>query len=348
MQSDPFTDDSRPIAQSRSLSPAAGQGSGGRSETSHQAVVGTAPTPEHGSGESAGYHNQRPPADQPPSQPSSEAGTTRSRSPHSLPPVQTQFIPQFPAPRPATSPLYDSGAIAYLRYADQAPDRGLPSPGHDSTGHTDDNRLTSAFSVASELSPQYTSGIPPPPVDETWRNSPDPIQAASSYCLPVGRRQSFTPSVSGQVGDDDVVISPLDTPTQGFTSPASDDMWSPYTIRGDNFGRPSPIPELTETQSHSQEGSNDTGTWISSQSRSTTASYPVVMTAERLQLTPALSMRSPSFSASLALSASSHYEDSSRGLTIESSQLLPQSDEPPPPIPPLPPVQPLTLGRKRS
>ena len=348
--SDPFTDDLRPTTtQPRSLSPGTPLGSGGRSsEVSHQAVVNldTAPTPS-GSGEAGEYYHQRQPTDEQ-SQPPSATGTSRSR-PQSLPPVQTQFAPQFPLPRPASP--FDSGAVAYLQYTDGAPDRGPPSPGHNPLERVENNMLTSAFSVASELSPQYSSEAPPVNIDETWRNSPDPIKASSSYRRPTGRRQSFTPSLSGQVFEpgDTVVVTPLDSPTQGpaqgVTSPGSEDVWSPYTIRSGDFSlHSSPTTDLVEIPAHSQDDSNDSETWISSRSGGTSGSLPVVLTAERAQRTPALSLRSPSFT----LSSSSHYDQSSMGAAYQSSQALPSSDDPPPPLPSLLPIQPLSLGKKKS
>jgi len=154
---------------------------------------------------------------------------------------------------------------------------------------------------------------------------------------------------------DAVVITPLNTrtqgPTQGPTSAGSEDASIPYTIRGGNFrSRPSPITEVVEMLRHSQDGSNNSGTWISSRSGDTSASSPVVMTAERVQLTPmALSLASPSYTTSPLMSDGSHYEESvpPTGATNNFAQLPPPLDDPPP-LPMLLHVQPLNLGKKRS
>ena len=361
MHSDPFTDDSRPPGtQSRSLSSATGLGRGlgsglgiglrGNSQDSHQAVVGlrTTPAPEYDGGEPPEYYRQHQPSTDQllhPSHPPpqwSPAGTTRSRSPQSLPPVQTQF-----PPRPPSS-LLEPGAVAYLQYADQTTDHSLPSPGPDSPGAAEDHRLTSAFSVASELSPQYTAPFPPLKTDETWRHTPDPIKASSSYRHSYDRRQSFTPSFSGELSGfgDNAVITPLDSPMQG---PVSEDMLSPYSIRGGSFSsHPSPITELAAIIAHSQDGSNDSGTWISTRSMDTSASSPVVMRAERVQLTPmTLSLKLPSHTVSPGLSSGSQYEESVH--STEATSRLPQPPPPPlPPLPPLPHIQPLSIGKKRS
>ena len=326
--SDPFTDDSRQVTQS-GLSLTTGPGSvARRSNESHEAVVdhSSTPTPDPRSGFTAQHHDQPRPTNQLslPSQPPLQwpaTGIPQSRSPQSLPQVQTQFQPQIPVPHPS-SPPFDAGAIAYLRYADQMQDRSLPSPEHRTPGNPEGHQLTSAFSVASEPSPRYSTHVPPSNTDEAWGSIPDPIRALSSYRPSFDRRQSFTPSVSGPAYEpgDTVVASPYNT------SPGSEDGWNPYNIRDRDFGsRPSPIPEVSETASHSQEVSNDSG--------GTSMSSHVVLTAERVQLTPAalstLSLPLPSYTTSPALSSGSNYE----------------SD--PPLVPLLPPVQPLNLGKNR-
>jgi len=332
--SDPFTDDSRPMTQSGSLSLTTGLGSvARRSNESHEAVVehNLTPTPDLRGGLVPEYCDRPRPSDRlsPSSQPPLErsvTGIARSRSPQSLAQVQTQFTPQIPVPQPS-SPPFDPGTIAYLRYVDQAPDRSLPSPERQSPG----NHLTTAFSVASEPSPRYSAHVPPLNLGEAWGSIPDPIRALSSYRPSFDRRRSFTPSVSGPIYEpgDTVIISPQDNPpwgpTRGPTSPGSEDAWNPYDLRGGNFGsRPSTIPEVSETPSHSHEASNNSG--------GTSVSSHVVMTAERVQLTPvALSTASPSYTTSPAVSTPSFYEDSD-----------------PPPLPPLPPVKPLSLGKNRS
>lgn len=367
--SDPFTDDSRPIAQSRSLSLTTGLGSMVReSNNSSRAVVGTGstPTPDPGGGMAAGYYDEPqqtdrllPPSEYPPFLPSTEI--TRSRSPQSLPQVQTQFSPEFPVPRPS-SPSFDAGAIAYLRDVDQMTARSPPNPGHYVSGNADE-RLTSAFSVTSELSPQYSPRARSLNIQDMLRSSPDPIQASSSYRPPLDRRQSFTTSLSTPVYDcgDTVVITSLDPPTQDPTqspgSPTSEYTASPATtIRGDNLGsHPSPISEVVEMlqrADYSQEGSNDSGTLISTRSMDTSASSPVVMTAERVQVTPgpmSLPLRSPSYTTSRALAAANRMGETfpPTGTTDDFAQLPP----PPggsPPMPSLPQVQPLSLGKKRS
>ena len=338
--SDPFTDDSRQVTQS-GLSLTTGLGSvARRSNESHEAVVdhSPTPTPDPRGGFTAEQHDQPRPTNQlsPPSQPPLQRPTTGiapSRSPQSLPQVQTQFQPQIPVPH-SSSPPFDPGAIAYLRYADQMHDHSLPSPEHRSPGNPGGHQLTSAFSVASEPSPRYSTHVPPLSTGEAWGSIPDPIRALSSYRPSFDRRRSFTPSVSGPAYEpgDTVVVSPYNNPsrcpTQGPTSPGSEDIWNPYDIRDRDFpSRPSPIPEVSETTSHSQEASNDSG--------GTSMSSHVVLTAERVQLTPmalsALSLTLPSYTTSPALSSGSFYED-------------PDS----PPVPPLPPVQPLSLGKNRS
>ena len=365
--SDPFTDDSRPITQSRSLSLTNGLGSMVReSNNSSRAVVGTGstPTPDPGGG-LAGYHNEHqqtdrplPPSQYPPLLP--PAKVTRSRSPQSLPQVQTEFSPEFPVPRPS-SPSFDAGAIAYLRDADQMTGRSPPNPGHYVPENADE-RLTSAFSVTSELSPQYSTHARSLNIQDMLRSSPDPIQASSSYRLPFGRRQSFTPSLNAPVYDsgDTVVIAPLDPPTQDPTqspsSPTSEYTASPATIRGDNFGsRPSPIAEVVEMlqrADHSQDGSNDSGTLISTRSMDTSAYSPVVMTAERVQVTPgpmSLPLRSPSYTTSQALAAANRIGETLplTGETDEFARLPPPPGGSPPMLS-LPQVQPLSLGKKRS
>ena len=336
--SDPFTDDSRQRTQSGGLSLTTGLGSSARrSNESLEAVVdhNLTPSPDLRGGYAAEHYDQTRQANQllPPSQPPLQrpgTGIARSRSPQSLPQVQTQF-PSHPPTQHPSSPPFDPGAIAYLRYADQMPDRTLPSPEHRSPGNHGGHQLTSAFSVASEPSPRYSAHVPPLNMDEAWGSIPDPIRALSSYRPSFDRRQSFTPSVSGPTYEpsNTVVVTPLHNPAQGPASTESEDVWNPYDIdiRGGGFSsRPSTIPEVSETATHSQEASNDSG--------GTSMSSHVVMTAERVQLTPmALSLRSASFTSSPALSSPSFYED---------------PDPPPlPPLPPLPPVQPLSLGKNR-
>lgn len=340
--SDPFTDESQPAAQSRDLSFTTGVTVGStarRSNDSHEAVVGlnSTPTPElrPRGGLAGGYHNQPQPTNQLPPPQASATGTTPSRSPQSLPQVQTQFPPKFPVPRPPTPP-FDPGAVAYLQYADRPVGRSLPSPEQQSPGNPEGHRLTSAFSVASEVSPQYSAHVPPLNIGEAWGSIPDPIKASSSYRPSIDRRQSFTPSFTGPAYDhgDTVVVAPLDLSLQGpaqcHTNPGSEEVWNPYDIRGGICGsRPSPIAEVTETLGHSQEASNDSwGTSVSSH---------VVMTAERLVL-------SPSYTVSPALSTGSFYEESvpSAGAPSQVPQL------PRPPLPPLPHVQPLNLAKNRS
>ena len=363
--SDPFTDDSRPITQSRSLSLATGLGSGPRAESndSYQAVVGQdstrAPSPDLTVGQAAEYHNQRQSTNQlslpsqPPPQPS-PSDITRSRSPQTLPPVQTQFSLKSP-PHPS-SPPFDAGAIAYIRYADQTTGRGPPSPSSQySAGDAEDLRLTSAFSVASEPSPRYSTHVPPFDIDEMLRTTPDPIKASSSYRPPFDRRQSLTPTVGGPAYEpgDTLVIAPRDTPTQSPTNPGSASTLSPSTIRPGNFGsRPSPIPEVVEMSAHSQDGSNDSETWISTRSEDTSRSSPVVMTAERVQLTPMVrsvtSLVSPIYTPSPGPPTSNYYGEfvPPTGATNDFPQLSPALDDSPL-LPTLLPVQPLTLGKKR-
>ena len=332
--SDPFTDDSRQVSQSGSLT---GLGSVARrsSNESHEAVVdhSPTPTPDPRGGFATAQHDRPRPTNQlsPPFQPP-RPGIAQSRSPQSLPQVQTQFQPQMAVPHPS-SPPFDPAAIAYLRYADQMQDRTIPSPEHRSPGNPEGHHLTSAFSVASEPSPRYSTHVPPFNTDEAWGSIPDPIRALSSYRPSFDRRRSFTPSVSGPAYEpgDTVVIGPYNNPprgpNQGFTSPGSEDVWNPYNIRDRDFGsRPSTIQEVSETATHSQEASNDSG--------GTSMSSHVVLTAERVQFTPvalsALSLALPSYTTSPALSSSSNYD----------SDL--------PPVPPLPPVQPLNLGKNKS
>ena len=342
---DPFTDDPRP--RTRSLSATTGPTSLARSNNSFQAVVGSTPTPDPGGGVIAEYYNQgqltnrRSPSPKlPPS------GIARSRSHQSLPQVQTQLPPGSSIPR-QSSPSFDAGAIAFIRNNDQTTDPSPTSPGHFSPGNAEDHRLISAFSAGSGLSPQYSSPVPPPNIDEMWRSSPDPIKASSSYRPPIGRRQSFTPSVSGHVSepDDTVVIAPMDaltqSPTLSITSPGSA-VLNPHILQSRNFGsRPSPITEVTEIPSHSQEGSHGSGgTWSSTRSMDSSGYSPVLMKAQRVHLTPtALSIVSPR-----TASSASNYGDSlpSTGSTSQLPQL------PPLPVPPLPQVQPLSLGKKRS
>ena len=349
--SDPYTDDSRQRTRSGGLSLTPGPDSMGmENNSSSQAVVGLdlASTTGHRGGMTTGYFNQHHSSDrlQPNRRPSA-IGIARSRSPQSTLQLQTQFTPEFPVPR-QPSPPYDPGAVAYLHFADQG-NRNPSSPVH-SPDHGEGQRLTSAFSV-SELSPQYSPHAPPPSMDETWGSTPDPIKTSASYQPSVDRWQSFT-TVGGRVHDpgDTVVISPMDPPTQDptqFQSPTSpeSDVSSPYTIRPGNFGsRPSPITEVAEMLGHSQDGSNDSGTWMSTRS-DTSGSLPVVMTAERVQLNPsAVSLTSPTYTTSPAVYTSSNYGESlpSTGGASQFPQL------PPPPLPPLPQVKPLSLGKKRS
>jgi len=348
--SDPYTDDSRPVTQSRTLSLTTGNPvMMGESNNTSRAVVGTDPSPSpsgHTDGLVAGYHNQPHQTDQP-----HPTGIARSRSPQSLPQVQTQLPPAFPAPQPSI-PTFDAGALAYIHHNDPTAGRNLPSPGHYSPGNAEDPMLTSAFSVAAELSPQYSIHLPHLTIDERWRSSPDPIKTSSSYRQPsFSRRQSFTPNISGYDPADTTVIAPIDLPMQdldhGLPSPPSEYSATPHTIRGGNFAsRPSPIAEVVETPSHPKDESNDSGTYISTRS-DTSRSSPVVMTAERVQLTrgPAsLSLASLAYKTSPGPSTDGRYGESlpPTGVTNEFPKL------PRPPLPQLPQVQPLTLGKKRA
>jgi hypothetical protein len=362
--SDPFTDDTRPTTQSRSLSLTGGLGTLTReSHNSSRAVVGTGstPTPDPGGGPVPAYYEQPRQTDRllapslyPPLLPPPEA--TRPRTPQSLPQVQTQFQPELPAPQPS-SPSFDAGAIAFLRGAGQTTGRSPPSPGPYSPGNADE-RLTSAFSVTSELSPQYSTHLRSLNIDDMLRSSPDPIQASSSYHPPFDRRHSFTPSLSAPVYDhgDTAAVTPLDPPAQDPTrspsSPASEYTASPATIRGGSISsRPSPISEVVEMlqqAGYPQDGSNDSSTQISvsAHSMDTSRSSPVVMMAERVQVTPgpmSLPLRSPSYTTvrELALAAKR------TGATDQFAQ-LPSPPGGSPPMPPLPRVQPLSLGKKRS
>lgn len=338
---DPFTDDARSRTQSRSLTPANGPGNvvgGNGSGESNQTVVGLdiTPTPGLRGGLAAEYYNQHQLIDRlaPPPLP---PGAALPRSPHTLPQVQTEFPRKLPVPRPSGPPS-GGGAIGYLHHADQA-GRSPLSPGDHSPGNGDGQRLTSAFSVASELSPQYTLHAPPLNMDETWRVSPDPIKASSSYQHSVDRRQSFTPSVGDPACEpgDTAVIVPTDSPTKNPPSPASEYSLTPQTVRGGNFSsRPSPITEVVEMLAHSQDGSGESATWTSTQSGDTSRSFPVVMTAERVQITPKpLSLTASTYTITPALSTSNF------------SQLSPPPDGSPP-LPLLPQVQPLNLGKKGS
>lgn len=334
--SDPYTDDSRPRTQSGGLSLTTRTGlvMMGESNNSSRAVVGTDPSPTPPdltarlTAES--YDQHQPTGQLPPTQ----TARSRSRSPQSLPQVQTQFPPQFPIPQPSI-PTFDDGALAYHRYNDQTTtDRNIPGP-----GNAEDLKLTSAFSATSELSPQYTVRVPPLKIDEMLRSSPDPITTSSSYRRPsFDRRRSFTPSVSGyDPGDtlDPLVQDPAEEPPP---SPPSEYSTSPHTIRGSNFAsRPSPITEVVEMLYHSGDGSNDSGTWISTQSEDTS---PVVMMAKKMSI----SLTSPAYMTSLGPSAGNRYGESlpPTGATNTFPQL------PPPPLPQLPQVQPLSLGKKRS
>ena len=339
--SDPFTDDSRLRTQSRSLSPANGPGGvvgGSGSGGGGRAVVNPdiTPTPDLRGGLAAEYYNQHQSIDRllaPPSQP---AETARSRSPQSLPQVKTQFPPKIPVPR-LRSPPPGVGAAAYIHYVDLANSSPL-SPGHYSPGNADDQRLTSAFSVASELSPQYSIHAPPPNIDVTLRDTPDPIRA--SYQQSFDRRQSFTPSVSGPAYEpgDTAVIAPTDSPTKTPPSPGSEYSLTPQTAQDVNFGsRPSPIAEVDEMLAHSQDGSGESATWTSTKSGDTLRSFPVVMTAERVQITPKpLSLTSPST------------YTITPGLSTNNFSQLPPPPDGPPPLPLLPYVKPLNLGKKGS
>ena len=338
---DPFTDESRQRTRSRNPSVTTGATGLARSNNSFQAVVGSMPTPGLGGSFATGYYNQNQFTDRrsPPRLPPS--GITRTRSPS----VQSSYPPEFPVPR---SPSFDAGAIAYLRRDGQVDDLSPPSPGRLLPGSTEDHKLMTAFSVASGLSPRFSAPVPPPPnIDETWRNSPEPIAASSSYRLPSGRRPSFTPSVGGQEYEpgDTIVIGPMNVPNRGPAPyPYNDDsdMSALYDTQDENHNsRPSPITEVTEIPSHSHEGSGNTGgTWNSYRTMDSTSSMPVVMHAQRVHLTPtALSIVTPR-----TPSTGSHLEEpfSSTG----SVDRLP----PVPPLPPslLPKVQPLSLGKKRS
>lgn len=360
--SDPFTDDTRPTTQSISLSVTTGiDGMTGESNSSSRAVVGTDPTPslDLGGGPAAEYHDRPQPTDQlSPSQPPLQRLPTevaRSRSPQSLPQVQTQFPPEFPVPRPSSPTLN----VAYLRHTDPTTDRSPPGPGHYSPGNADGHMLTSAFSVASELSPQYSTHFPPLNIDETWRSSPDPIKASSSYRPPLDRGQSFTPSVNIPLHEieDAVVITPIgppsQSPAQSPTSPGSEYTSSPDTIRDGNFAsRPSLITEVAQMLGHFQDRSNDSAAWTSTQSLDTSASSPVVMTAERVRVNPGptpLSLTSATYMTSQGLSAGNRYGESlpPTGITNRFPQ-LPSIPGGPPPLPQLPQIQPLSLGKKRA
>jgi len=347
--SDPYTDDSRPATQSRSLSFATATAIMMReSNNTSRAVVGTDPSPTPSDpigGLVAEYRNQPQQIDQP-----HPTGITRSRSHQSLPQVQTQLPPVFTVPQPS-SPTFDAGAVAYIRHNDPTTDRNPPSPGHYSPGNAEHPMLTSAFSVATELSPQYSVHLAPLTIDETWRSSPDPIKTSSSYRQPsFSRRQSYTPNISGYDPADTTFITPVDPPMQdldhGLPSPPSEYSASPHTTRGGNFAsRPSPIAEVVETFSHPKDESNDSGTCISA--LSDTRSSPVVMTAERVQVTRvpgSMSLTSPAYKTSLGPSTDGRYGESlpPTGATNEFPK------PPPPPLPQLPQVQPLTLGKKRS
>ncbi|KAF9650970.1 hypothetical protein BDM02DRAFT_1007415 [Thelephora ganbajun] len=357
--SDPFTDDPRARTQSRSLSHTAGPGSVTKeSNSSSQAVVSFNPTPSPDirGGLAAEYYNQRQPTDQPlPPGPPPQGyapGIARSRSPQPWPQVQTRFSPEFPVPR-QSSPPFDAGAIAYLRYVDQTTDRSPPSPGVYLPGNVEDHRLTSAFSVATELSPQYSAHLPPSSIDEMWRSSPDPIKASSSYRPSIDRRQSVTPSVRGRVyepGDNAPAVSPTQGPRRGPTSPGSD-LSSPYAVRPGDFGsRPSPILEALETLSHSQQGSNDSWTWISNRSGDTLMSLPVVTAAERVRITPmAASLTSSTYTTSPGLSSGSYHGESPPPTAFtDNLPRLPPFPDNPLQLPPELQVQPLSLGKKRS
>lgn len=347
--SEPFTDDPRQRSQSRSFSATTGPPpSLTRSNHSFQAVAGSTPTPDPRGNSAVSYHNQLQPANRrspPPVLPPS--AVTRARSSQ----VQTKIPPESPILR-QSSPSFDAGAIAYLRHNDQATDASPPSPGQLSPGNADEHRLISAFSASSGLSPRHSNPVPPPKIDEMWKNSPDPVQASLSYAPPINRWGSFTPSVSGHVHDpgDTIVIGPVDALNHGPPPPppinTGQDEWNPYNIRDGNFNsRPSPIAETTEPLSHSQEGSNNSGgTWGSNPSMDSSASMPVVLQAQRVRLTPTvLSLVTPP-----SPSEGSHYEDSPV-LSGPNTQVPPVPPLPPlPPFPVLPQVLPLSLGKKRS
>lgn len=360
--SDPFTDDSQPRNQMRTPSPAVGAGNlTGESNSTSHAVVGTTqtPTPESNpeGGQAAEHYNQRQPTDQqppPPSQPSPPPEITRSRTPQSLLQVQTQFPPQFPVPRPS-SPSLDAGEVSYLSYADQTTDHRPSSPNHYSPGNAEGHVLTSAFRPTSELSPQYTTHFPPPNIDAMWRNSPDPIKGYSLSRRPsFDRRHSLTPSVSGPVYDpgDTAVITPLDSPTQDPPSPESAYSQNASTVRSNNYvSRPSPITEIVEMLAHPQDGSGDSGTWVSTRS-DTSASSPVVMTAERVRVTPgrSVSVRVPAYTNPPGPSTDSYHGQPllPAAETTKRFPRLPPPPDGPRPLPQLLQVQPLNIGKKKS
>lgn len=346
---DPYSDNSRQRTQSRSLSATTVPGSVARaSHDSSQAVVGSnqAPSQEPRGGFATERYNQRQPID-PRSPPLHipPSGITHSRSRQSIHQIQTQFSPESPIHR-QSSPSFDAGAIAYLRN-NEPTYPSPPSPSQFSPGNAEDHRLTSAFTVASGPNTRYSAPTPPPKIDETWRNSPDPIKASSSYRPPIDRRQSFKTSVGGHVYEpgDTVVVAPVDIPTQGLAqgvpSPGSG-ISSQFTTWGANLtSRPSPITEVSEVQSHSQEGSNGSWTWISNKSMDSSSSSHVIMRAERVHLTPT----APSLVSPPTPSSASHYGESPPSLK-STSQLPPVP--PLPPMPSLPTIHPLSLGKKRS
>lgn len=342
--SDPYTDDARPRTHSGSLSlTAPTRIMMMESNNTSRAVVGNDPSPTTDGRVTAESNDQHQPTDQLP-----PIGIAPPRSPQSLPQVQTQFPPEIPVPQPSIS-TFDAGTLAYLHYKDQTMDRNPPYLPE----NAEDPMLTSAFSVASELSPQYPVHAALN-IDEAWRSSPDPIKASSSYRSPsLDRRHSFTPSFSGYEPEDAMVNVPLDQPAQdpeqGPPSPASEYSTSPQTMRGENrVSRPSPITEIVRMLSRSRDGSNDSETWISAPSED---SSPVVMTAKKVQVTRgpvSLSLTSPPYITSLGPSTSNRYGESLP--QTEATKKFPRLPPPPgglQPLPPLPQVQPLTLGKKR-
>ena len=331
MYSDPFSDEARARTQSRSLSATGRPGTSLASSNSYHAAMGSIPTPVRRGDHMMGPYDQpdsrAPPLQVPPPE------LVRTRSDQSSWQVQTQPPPDHPVPR-RSSPPFDAGAVAYIRDNDQTTGLRPLSPEQFSPKSPDNHRLISAFSVASGLSPQYASPSPISNADETWKGSPVPLQTSLAYRPPIDYRHSlsghiFEPSDSVSTAQKDVTTQ---SPPSSFNNT--------HTGRGGNFGsRPSPITEVSEVNTYSQEGSdNSGGTWNSTVELSS-SSTPVVMTAQRIQLTS----RSPSF-VSQPPSTTGHYGDPppSSGFTGQ----VP----PPPPItmPPLPQVQPLSLGKRRS
>jgi hypothetical protein len=342
---DPFTDDPRQRTQSGGLSASTGPSTSlAKSNSSFQAVVGSTPNPDPRGGSATEYHNLLQPTDRhsPPLPLLPQSGITRARSPS----VRTRSPPDPPIHR-QSSPSFDAGAVAYLRNNDPAADVSPPSPGQFLPGNAEDHRLITAFSASSGLSPRHSTHVPPPDIDEMWRNSPDPIKASSSYRPLIDRQRSFTPSVSGYEHEpgDTVVIAPWTTSSRGPPPPSFIRTGSGlYDAHGKHSGsRPSPITEVTEVPSHSHEGSsNSAGTWNSSRSIDSSSSLPVVMHAQRVRITPtALSIVSP---LTLIPSTGGNYGESHPS-SGSPSQIPPL---PRLPAPVLPQVQPLSLGKKRS